>query len=155
MSMAVSPSRVQIREARVSDIDDLVRVEQESFRIGRFSPEQFRYLITRAKGRSWVAVEGTTVLGFVIMLMPAGRGSARIYNVATAKAARGRGIGRSLIERAWQWARRNGRQRLYLEVRQTNRPAIRLYERLGFVRAGALPDYYGEGRHGWRYVREG
>lgn len=35
-----------------------------------------------------------------------------------------------------------GAKRIFLEVRETNLPALRLYERLGFKPAGRRPGYY-------------
>jgi len=53
-------------------------------------------------------------------------------------AFRGRGVGRALVERVFEWAREHGATRVDLWVTETNEPAIRLYESCGFVR--------GEGR---------
>jgi len=49
---------------------------------------------------------------------------------------RGRGIGRRLIMATLQGAREKGLERVELEVFASNRPAIRLYESLGFVVEG-------------------
>lgn len=141
-----------VRRARLDDAPAMERIERESFRRDHFNLRQFQYLVTRARGVVWVAVDRDEILGFVIVLAPARWTVARIYDIAIARAARGRGLGRLLMQRAWAWTRRQGRARLILEVAQSNRNAIRLYENLGFVRARPLRDYYGPGRHGWRYV---
>jgi RimJ/RimL family protein N-acetyltransferase len=49
---------------------------------------------------------------------------------------RRRGIGRRLIERTIICARERGLERIELEVLASNTPAIRLYERVGFVQEG-------------------
>lgn len=151
MNASVSPFGGRIRAARPGDLDALMRIEAGSFRTGGFNRRQMRYLLTRARGRIWVAEERREVLGFVILLTPANHRSARIYDIATTPAARGRGISRALIGAAWRWAQRRGYTGLHLEVQCTNRAAIRLYERLGFRRAQRLPDYYGEDKDGWKY----
>lgn len=46
--------------------------------------------------------------------------------------ARGRGLGRTMLSRCLDEARRLGFRRMYLETRQTMREARRLYERNGF-----------------------
>lgn len=52
---------------------------------------------------------------------------------------RGKGVGHALMERAIAWARETGViTRLELEVLERNDSAIRLYERLGFVREGVI-----------------
>ncbi len=50
--------------------------------------------------------------------------------------ARGRGLGRRLMTDAIQAARRQGLERIELEVFASNSRAIALYESLGFVREG-------------------
>lgn len=55
--------------------------------------------------------------------------------------ARGHGLSRSLVEIAEKNAREKGFKVLTLDVRETQHAAIRLYERLGFVRFGTLPHY--------------
>jgi ribosomal protein S18 acetylase RimI-like enzyme len=55
-----------------------------------------------------------------------------ISRVATVSAARGRGIGRHLIEEAEREARGRGCQRLVLEVSPASTAAVQLYRRTGF-----------------------
>lgn len=47
-----------------------------------------------------------------------------------------------------------GVQRIYLEVEQTNQPAVRLYEQHGFVPVAVLRDYYGPKRDALRMKYE-
>jgi ribosomal protein S18 acetylase RimI-like enzyme len=55
--------------------------------------------------------------------------------------ARGHGLSAKLIEAAEEHARASGFQVLNLDVRETQIAAIRLYERLGYVRFGSHPHY--------------
>ncbi|MBX6364377.1 MAG: GNAT family N-acetyltransferase [Gemmatimonadetes bacterium] len=55
--------------------------------------------------------------------------------LAVAPEARGQGIGRALVEECVRRARRRGATALGLHTSASMRVAIRLYERLGFVRA--------------------
>jgi ribosomal protein S18 acetylase RimI-like enzyme len=54
---------------------------------------------------------------------------------------RGHGLSAKLIEAAEDHARESGFQVLNLDVRETQIAAIRLYERLGYVRFGSHPCY--------------
>jgi ribosomal protein S18 acetylase RimI-like enzyme len=53
-------------------------------------------------------------------------------------AARGAGLGRALVEAAFERARERGCARIDLDVDELNRPAVALYESLGFT-SGAGP----------------
>jgi RimJ/RimL family protein N-acetyltransferase len=63
-----------------------------------------------------------------------------------AAADRRRGIGWALLEQAAEWAREAGVRKLELHVFPHNEPAIRLYERFGFVREGLRRGHYRRGR---------
>jgi RimJ/RimL family protein N-acetyltransferase len=63
-----------------------------------------------------------------------------------AASARRRGIGWALLEQAVDWARGAGVRKLELHVFPHNEPAIRLYERFGFVREGLRRRHYRRGR---------
>jgi RimJ/RimL family protein N-acetyltransferase len=53
-----------------------------------------------------------------------------------ATSARRRGVGLALLEQAAEWAQASGVRKLELHVFPYNEPAIRLYEKFGFVREG-------------------
>lgn len=55
--------------------------------------------------------------------------------------ARGHGLARLLTQAVIDHARKEGFQLLNLDVRDTQHAAIRLYERMGFVRWGTHPHY--------------
>jgi RimJ/RimL family protein N-acetyltransferase len=62
---------------------------------------------------------------------------------------RRRGIGRSLLEQAVEWARSSQIEKLELHVFPHNEPAIKLYEQFGFEREGVRRDHF---RRGGRLV---
>ena len=91
----------------------------------------------------FVALEGRRVLGSVQLAVPA-KPNAR-HRVAVEKllvhtTVRRRGIGTELMRAAEDAAARLGRHLLVLDTRAGD-PAGRLYERLGYVRAGVIPGY--------------
>jgi ribosomal-protein-alanine N-acetyltransferase len=65
-----------------------------------------------------------------------------ISNVAVAPMYRGQGIGSGLIRELIERARKRGASFLTLEVRQSNIPARRLYEKFGFCDVGCRRNYY-------------
>ena len=65
-----------------------------------------------------------------------------INNVAVLPQFRGQGIGTLLMQHVLAEAHRLGARRATLEVRASNQPALRLYERLGFHVAATRRHYY-------------
>ncbi len=68
-----------------------------------------------------------------------------ILNVATAEEHRKKGFGARLIEAAVGYAAEQDIRLLLLEVRKSNRAAIRLYRKFGFSIMGIRPNYYAVG----------
>jgi ribosomal protein S18 acetylase RimI-like enzyme len=69
------------------------------------------------------------------------RQNADLQKIAVSPAYRGRGVARQLCEHLIDVAREAGIEILTLDVRVDNTIAIRLYESLGFVRYGTLPQF--------------
>jgi ribosomal-protein-alanine N-acetyltransferase len=80
------------------------------------------------------------IAGYIGMYLAMDEGE--ITNVAVAASARNRGIGKALIRELTEKAARRGISRIVLEVRVGNRPAIALYERMGFRRIGTRKGFY-------------
>jgi ribosomal protein S18 acetylase RimI-like enzyme len=55
-----------------------------------------------------------------------------VFSMATLPAARGQGIGRTVLTALAPWAGAHGADRMYLQVEHDNAPALRLYRRAGF-----------------------
>jgi len=67
---------------------------------------------------------------------------AHINNLAVLPELRGQGLGTQLLEAVIAEALHLGAILLTLEVRQSNEPALRLYEKAGFYREGVRKNYY-------------
>ena len=65
-----------------------------------------------------------------------------IYRIAVAPEFRRRGIAYRLLDYAVKTERGRGLEVLFLEVREGNTPAIKLYEEYGFARVGIRKNYY-------------
>ncbi|UIJ35103.1 N-acetyltransferase [Allobranchiibius sp. GilTou73] len=79
--------------------------------------------------------------GVVSATAPDGSGQVELISMWVAPFARGRAVGGALIDYALRWVTdRHPSARIALQVRKHNAPAIRLYERHGFVLAGENPE---------------
>jgi ribosomal protein S18 acetylase RimI-like enzyme len=72
-------------------------------------------------------------------------GVIQLISMWVSPAARGTGTGRRLIAELIAWAAGTGARQLRLQVRRDNAPAIGLYERSGFGRAGPAGGSAGNG----------
>ena len=87
-----------------------------------------------------VALNDDTVVGYVGSQTVCGETD--IMNIAVHPDWRRRGIAQILIEQLIRGLEERGSDRLTLEVRASNAPAIALYDKLGFQEVGRRPNYY-------------
>lgn len=78
--------------------------------------------------------------GFVLARVAAGE--AEILTLAVTPSARGKGLGRALLQAAISKARDMGAQTMFLEVGADNPAARALYAALGFTKVGDRKGYY-------------
>ena len=154
MTPMPATAAVRVRRAELSDLDDLVALEEQSFAGDRLSRAQYRRHLDSESAQVLVAsANHRRFLGTAVVFFRKGSGVARLYSIATRAEARGKGVGSALIEAAEHAARRKRRHALRLEVRTDNHAAIRLYERLGYARIGRYASYYEDGADAWRYEK--
>ena len=87
-----------------------------------------------------VALDGERVAGYVGSQSV--QGEADMMNVAVRPDYRRRGIAQGLVTHLVAQLAEKKVHSLALEVRASNRPAIALYEKLGFAQVGRRPNYY-------------
>ena len=87
-----------------------------------------------------VALDGERVVGYIGSQSSADETD--VMNVAVHPDYRRRGIAESLIEVLIRELKNRGSHALMLEVRDSNEPAIALYEKLGFQQVGLRKNYY-------------
>jgi ribosomal protein S18 acetylase RimI-like enzyme len=151
---------ISLRRAARADAIDIVEIEASAFiEEDRFSVRQIRRLIDNPRAIVLVAEERVndqpTIRGWIVALVRNHRRwqSGRIYGVAVAHPAKGKGIGRALVQSVIEQLQEAGISRVYLEVRADNTPAMTLYESLGFEAIALLADYYADDIHGIRMRR--
>lgn len=154
MTPMPATAAVRVRRAELSDLDDLVALEESSFATDRLSRAQYRRHLDSETATVLVAsANHRRFLGTAVVFFRKGTHVARLYSIATHVEARGKGVGSALLDAAEHVARRRRCKVLRLEVRTDNDAAIRLYERLGYVRIGRYERYYGDGADAWRYEK--
>ena len=131
-----------LREVRSSDLNNLVRLEEIAFATDRLSRRSIRHWISSGNRAFLVATVDGTLAGYILVIYHGGTRLARLYSIATDPRFRGRGIARQLIAAGERAASDSGRFIMRLEVASDNRPAISLYQSLGYQIFGSYRDYY-------------
>ncbi|MEO6798315.1 MAG: GNAT family N-acetyltransferase [Rhodanobacter sp.] len=154
MQPSPATGSVRVRRADMSDLDDLVALEQRTFDGDRMSRDQYRRHLDSDSAQILLASAGQRAFfGSVVLFFRKRSSVARVYSLATQPEARGQGIGAALLEAAVAASRRRGCRVLRLEVRTDNAAAIALYERTGYQRIGEYRHFYEDGADAWRYEK--
>ena len=91
-----------------------------------------------------VHADGRVLLGYLVA-MP-GVDEVHLLNITVAPAHQRQGWARFMLDALVLWSRGQQAQWLWLEVRQSNEAARRLYERYGFSQVGLRKGYYPAGQ---------
>ncbi len=131
---------VSIDVARDDDVAAISEIERAAFS-DPWSARSFRDALEHpAVYFGCARSDGGEVQGYVVAWFVADEGE--IANLAVAPAAWGGGIGRALLDAALAEATRRGIESVYLEVRDSNVRARRLYQSCGFEEVGRRKGYY-------------
>lgn len=142
MSDAAMP--VRLGELPWWDLAEVAAADARIFTDTAWSLEYY-WAVLAQPGTAMVAARlgedsAAELAGWVVM--SALGAEADVMTIAATEAARGRGVGRALLDAGLEWARRQGAEVVHLEVDERNDPALRLYRSVGFREWGRRPDYY-------------
>ena len=139
--VAVLTPSIELRPLVEADLDAVMAIELEAYPFP-WTEGIFRDCL-RTGCCAWVADRAGMVCGYG--LLSHGAGEAHVLNVCVAVSERRRGLGRKLLDRLLDDARGGGAERVFLEVRPSNREAIELYHQRGFHLIARRPNYYPAG----------
>lgn len=132
---------IEIAAATDADLQAIDDIERQSF------PNPWPKATFQAELRlDWASIDIARVNGEVVgfcnyWIVPP---ELHLHVIATRLERRGEGIGTALIGHVLATAAHKACQRAMLEVRASNRAAIRLYERAGFATVHVRPRYYSD-----------
>lgn len=130
---------ILIRAMTPEDIPDLVRIERKTFGMP-WSEKTFADLFRRDYNLCLTAEWGGHPVGCAVMTLLGEEGD--IDKVMVEEEYRRKGIAKALLDALLGIAEERGARSFTLEVRKSNLPAIRLYEKAGFVSEGVRPRFY-------------
>ncbi len=123
-------------------IDKISILDENIFKNSRWGREAFLENIRNSYDHLVVLKAGNSV--------PLGYGLLRVFDdaevvmAAVDESFRLRGFGKLIVNELIRLAKKDKAKSIFLEVRESNLPAIRLYESLGFERAGIRSGYYSD-----------
>lgn len=131
-----------LRRATLNDAKEIARLEREIFESG-WTLENVEDML---KGDSYAVVEDLNgeIIGYASYYIHIDEGD--INNIAVAENYRKQGVGKALVASLLQDAKARGINKLFLEVRANNLPAIRLYESFNFKQISVRKKYYSDGQ---------
>ncbi|HDI31323.1 MAG TPA: ribosomal-protein-alanine N-acetyltransferase [Thermofilum sp.] len=142
-----------IREFKPEDLDEVIRINKENL------PENypsyfFKMHHERFPKAFLVAIVNGKIVGYVMCRVEEGPlytsnrngKQGHVVSLAVDKPYRRKGIGRELMLKAMKSLYENYKvEEYYLEVRVSNLPAIKLYEKLGYKKVKTIKGYYLDG----------
>lgn len=133
---------MQFDQMRQEHLEDVLQIEEECFPTA-WSLNAFLYEITYNNLAHYiVALENGEIVGYAGMWVILE--DAHITNIAVSPCYRRQNCGKNIMLEMMRRASLLGASRMTLEVRVSNKPARRLYSRLGFIERGRRKKYYSD-----------
>lgn len=130
---------LRVRTATPADIPRMMEIARHAVTAAQWTQRHYEQVLSSSRTVMLIE-EDSTVLGFII-----GRDGAsewEIENIAVTGAARRRGLGSRLLGEFLHHIRDIGAVEVFLEVRESNLAARKLYEKWAFIEAGRRTSYY-------------
>jgi len=137
-----TPETVVFRRMTLEDIDTIVDIERECFAVPWTREAFYNELMYNQFAHYFVMLWQGDIIGYGGLWTIVDE--AHVTNIGLRKAFRGRKLGERLFRELVAFASRQGMRRMTLEVRVSNVPAQRLYEKFGFRVEGVRRGYYSD-----------
>lgn len=134
---------VQIRRLSLADLPEIEVIEQRAYKTP-WSRSMFASELAKGTSICLGAFEGDQLVGYVVNSRYVD--AWHVMNVAVDPEFQRRGIASRLLERLFELTVEDDGRGYTLEVRVSNKEAIKLYEKLGFERHGIRRGYYTDNR---------
>lgn len=143
-STQVQPS-LTIRPAQIKDISAILRLEQSASSAAHWPKSAYEAIFHQdAPPRIALVAEDSEhkLSGFLVARVA--EDECELENIVVAKSRSRQGIGSTLVQELCGAARSRGVRRIFLEMRESNVPARRLYEKCRFTLDGQRAAYYSD-----------
>jgi ribosomal-protein-alanine N-acetyltransferase len=131
----------QIRDMRLSDLKAIIEIENTSFP-KPWSLNAFISQLSNDFSVCLVAEDRDGVIGYLVATQYVGVW--HLLDLAITENYRRKYVATELLEHFFEWSGRRSHRGYTLEVRKSNRGAIKMYESFGFICSGIRKGYYSD-----------
>ena len=144
MSAVLKDQVADFRPMLDADVAEIMAIEESAY-THPWTPVLFGDCLSTGYS-CWVLQLDGAVIAYGIMSI--GAGECHVLNLCVKPEMQNNGYGSAMLEHLLDIARGHHADTAFLEVRPSNRSAIRLYEKAGFNEVGMRSNYYpaGDGR---------
>lgn len=129
--------KIEFRLMQADDLDQVVALEQKAF---SHPWTRKLYVDALSSYECWMMLVDNQHVGHGVISQVLDE--AHLLNIAIAVEQQGKGLGLQLLEYLMRRSSERGCVECFLELRESNQSAYRLYERFGFNEIGRRRDYY-------------
>jgi len=133
--------RITIESMQTGDLDQVMEIEKSSY-ANPWTRGGFETELARSVTVSLVMKEAESTVAYLIFWLL--QEEIHVLNLAVRPDQRGLGLGRFFLEYMFDWGKKIGVRKAFLEVRVSNKAARWLYEKTGFLKVGLRENYYAE-----------
>ena len=141
VSAILKPPEVQLEPMQLAQLPMVLAIEQRAY-AHPWSLANFRDSLN-AGYESRLLTGGSTLIGYFLAMK--GVDEVHLLNITVDPAYQRQGWARLMLDALAIWARGQGAQWLWLEVRVSNLQAMQVYESQGYRRVGKRKAYYPNG----------
>ena len=127
------------RKVKKSDLDSIMEIEVVSFSLP-WTKSSYEEMMQLDNACFIVAEHNSEVIGYMLyQFWPDG---AELHAFAVKPECRKQGVGKLMFDELFQLSKKQNIKAMFLQVRPSNKWALRLYKKVGFVIVGHRKNYY-------------
>ena len=136
----VKEDKIIIEDMKEANLSDVLKIEDQSF-TDPWTCNMFKAELSNPFSNIWLSRNGNgAIMGYICFWII--EDEAHILNLAVDPLYRGKGVGSLLLSASLDYWGRKGIRVVYLEVRESNMTARKLYDKFGFKIMMRRPKYY-------------
>ena len=138
--------KYKLVRACISDLDDIISFEKSVLNdSSEYSSRRSLYNYIKSLNSNFLLIKSSNKIcgyGLAVLRHFKNKPSARILKIAVKSGHRRKGLAVQLLEELEQFAVNNSMTGIFAEVRESNHPSLRLFQKIGYQKTKTLFDYY-------------